>query len=250
MSHDTRPRGGFGMLMRSLLIQGAWNYRTMLGSGFAFALLPALKRLYGNDPNALARAIERHSEHFNAHPYLAPIALGAIARLESDQVDVETIRRFRTAVRGPLGGLGDTLVWATWLPLVAVCSLVLYWFGVPGWGVVLAFVLVYNVGHLGLRVWGLWLGLDAGRDVGARLTAVDLGSWARRLQGPLVIGLGVLCGAVLSAPGGLSSIGPAWSALAAVAFVLGLAGGHRAWRPAAMATVGAIAFIGLWGILS
>ena len=238
------------MLVRSLLIQGAWNYRTMLGSGFAFALLPTLKRVYREDPAELQRAIDRQSEHFNAHPYLASIALGAVARLEADRVDSETIRRFRTAVRGPLGGLGDTLVWATWLPLVAVCSLVLYWFGVPGGRVVLVFILVYNVGHLGLRGWGLRLGLDAGRDVGARLTAVDLGSWARRLQGPLVVGLGVLSGAVLSAPEGLSSMGPVWSALATVAFVVGLVGGHRAWRPAAVATVGVIAFIGLWGILS
>jgi len=238
------------MLMRSLLIQGAWNYRTMLGSGFAFALLPTLKRVYGKDPEELARAIERHSEHFNAHPYLAPIALGAVARLETDQVDGDTVRRFRTAVRAPLGGLGDTLVWATWLPLVAVCSLVLYWFGVPGGVVVLAFVVVYNLGHLGLRAWGLRLGLDAGRDVGARLTAVDLGGWARRLQGPLAIGLGVLSGVVLSAPGGVSSSGPAWAALAAVAFVVGLVGGHRVWRPAAVVTVGVIGFIGLWGILT
>ena len=41
------------MLLRSLVIQGVWNYRTMLGTGFAFALLPTLKRVYGDDTVAL-----------------------------------------------------------------------------------------------------------------------------------------------------------------------------------------------------
>ena len=239
-----------GMLLRSLLIQGAWNYGTMLGPGFAFTLLPVLRRVHAGDPEALSSALERHAEHFNAHPYLASIALGAVARLESGGADSDTVRRFRTAVRGPLGGLGDTLVWATWLPLVAVGALVLYWFGVPGWVATLTFVIVYNVGHLGLRTWGLRLGLEAGRDVGKRLTEANLGGWARRLQGLLVLGLGVLSGAILGAPDGLGSSGPVVAGLAVVGFVAGLVGGHRAWRPAAAATVVVIAFIGAWGILS
>ncbi|MDE3005106.1 MAG: PTS system mannose/fructose/sorbose family transporter subunit IID [Gemmatimonadota bacterium] len=245
-----RPPGGMGMLLRSLVIQGVWNYRTMLGAGFAFALLPTLKRVFGDDPVALGQAIERHSEHFNAHPSLAPIALGAIARLETDGADSDTVRRFRTAVCGPLGGLGDTLVWATWLPLVAVCALVLYWFGAPGGGVALTFVVVYNLGHLGLRAWGLRLGLDSGRDVGARLTAADLGGVARRLQGPLALGLGVLCGVILASPEGLAAIGPVWVGFGSLAFLVGLVGGHRAWRPAAVLTVVVIAWFGLWGRFS
>lgn len=252
MIRETRSVPAAGLLLRSLVVQGVWNYRTMLGHGFAFALLPTLRRVYRDDPDGLARAIERHSEHFNAHPYLVPIALGAVARLETDGEDDEIIRRFRTAVRGPLGGLGDTLIWATWLPLVAVCSLLLYWSGVPAWGVVLAFTLTYNAGHLGLRLWGLRLGLDAGRAVGTRLNDVDLASWVHRLQTLLTGGLGLLCGVLLATPGGLSftGAGSAWSLLAATAFVAGLVGGHRMWRPAAVLTVCVTGFIGLWGMLS
>ncbi|MCH1570003.1 MAG: PTS system mannose/fructose/sorbose family transporter subunit IID [Longimicrobiales bacterium] len=247
---DARQVVRAGMLFRSLLIQGAWNYGTMLGPGFAFTLLPVLRRVHAEDPAALASSIERHAEHFNAHPYLASVALGAVARMESDGADNETVRRFKTALRGPLGGLGDTLVWATWLPLVAVGALVLYWFGVPGWVATLTFVVVYNVGHLGLRAWGLRLGLEAGRDVGTRLTEADLGGWARRLQHLLVLGLGVLSGTILGAPDGLGSFGPVVAGLAVVGFVAGLVGGHRAWRPAAAVMVVVIALIGAWGILS
>ena len=34
------------VLLRSFTIQGSWNYRTMLGGGFAFAILPVLRRVY------------------------------------------------------------------------------------------------------------------------------------------------------------------------------------------------------------
>ena len=94
---------------RSFMIQGSWNYHTMLGSGFAFAMLPALRRLFAGDPEGMETSLRRHLEHFNAHPYLSNVALGAALRLEADGQDGETVRRFKTAVRGPLGGLGDAL---------------------------------------------------------------------------------------------------------------------------------------------
>ena len=69
---------------RSFLIQGSWNYRTMLGSGFAVAMLPALRLIFRENPVALEASVRRHLEHFNAHPYLSNIALGAALRLEAD----------------------------------------------------------------------------------------------------------------------------------------------------------------------
>ena len=84
---------------RTFLIQGSWNYHTMLGTGFAWALLPALRRLHADDPAGLEAAAARHVEHFNAHPYLAGVALGAVVRLETDGEQPETVSRFKTAVR-------------------------------------------------------------------------------------------------------------------------------------------------------
>ncbi len=104
--------------LRSFVVQGSWNYHTMLGSGFAFALLPGLRRVYAGDREGYEAAVRRHLEHFNAHPYLVGLALGATLRMEEDGVGAETVHRFKVAVRGPLGSLGDQLVWATWLPLV------------------------------------------------------------------------------------------------------------------------------------
>ncbi|HET9947616.1 MAG TPA: PTS system mannose/fructose/sorbose family transporter subunit IID [Longimicrobiales bacterium] len=234
-------------LLRSFLVQGSWNYRTMLGCGFAFALLPALRRLFGASPAALDAATRRHLELFNAHPYLVGIALGAVLRLEAEGADPETIRRFKLAVRGPLGSLGDALVWAAWLPALSLLALAVYWLGAPGWLAVAGFLVVYNVGHVGLRLWGFRVGLEGGLDVGVLLRNADLGRWTARLRAVVALLLGVVAGALLAGDRALAGAGAGWAAVAAAAFVVGLAVGHRAWRPAAATVVAAIALLAALG---
>lgn len=232
---------------RSFLIQGSWNHRTMLGSGFAFAMLPALRALFPGDPPKLEAALRRHLEHFNAHPYLADVALGAVLRLEADGEDPEGVRRFKTAVRGPLGGLGDALVWGAWLPAVSLAALTLLWLDAPGWVAVLLFVIVYNAGHVGLRAWGFVTGLNGGRGVGRSLGAAALSRWTDRVKKLAGVLLGMFCGAVLAGSGGLAESGFVWAALACAAFVAGNLAGHRVWRPAAVAMVAVVALLATWG---
>lgn len=233
--------------LRSFLIQASWNYRTMLGSGFAFALLPALRRLFRDDPAALEAAIRRHMEHFNAHPYLAGLALGAALKLEAEGEDPEAVRRFKTAVRGPLGGLGDNLVWAAWLPATSLAALSLFWLGVPGGWAVATFVVVYNVGHVALRAWGFMAGLSEGRGVARSLGAASLPAWTERFRSAAVLLLGLFTGIVLAGDGGIGEAGPVWGAVAVAAFVCGALVGHRLWRPAAVAVVAAVALLATWG---
>ena len=236
-------------LARTLLVQGSWNYRTMIASGFAFALLPALRQLTAGSKEELDAAVDRHLEHFNAHPYLSALALGAVLRLEADGAEPQTVRRLKVALRGPLGSLGDALVWATVLPGTALASLSLMWLGVDPWIAVALFLLVFNVVHIGLRIWGFQAGLSAGRDVGRILSRADLSAWTRRLE-PVVVGLlGLLTGAVIGGEDGLVPAGAVWLLLAAGAFVVGLLAGHRAWRPAAVLTVAAIGIAALAGVV-
>ena len=229
--------------LRSFLIQGSWNYHTMLGCGFAFALLPGLRRLHGAEAEEMVASLGRHVELFNAHPYLSGVALGAVLKLERDGADAETVRRFKLAVRGPLGSLGDALVWASWLPSVSVLALALYWLGVPGWLSVLTFLVVYNAGHVALRVWGFKVGWSEGRDVGQRLASAGLTAWTNRVRAAGALVLGTLVGALLAADGGLAEAGVLWVSLALAAFLAGLLVGHRAWRPAAATVVTAIALL-------
>jgi len=236
--------------LRSFLIQGSWNYHTMLGSGFAFSMLPALKKLYGGSPEEMEASVERHLEHFNAHPYLAGVALGAALRLEAEGADPETVRRFKLAVRGPLGSLGDGLVWAAWLPGTSVLALALYWLGLPGWWAAVVFLVVYNVGHVALRFWGFRAGLKEGRMVGRRLEKANLGGWTARLKGGVTVLLGILVGALLAGGNGLAGAGAVWIVAATAAFVAGLRAGHHAWRPAAATVVAVIGILAALGVLS
>jgi PTS system mannose-specific IID component len=235
--------------MRSFLVQGSWNYHTMIGTGFAFAMLPGLKRIFADDPDSMDTSLRRHLDHFNAHPYLANVALGAALRLEADGSDAQTVRRFKTAVRGPLGSLGDSLIWAAWLPTISLTALAMWWLGLPGWVVVAVFLTLYNAGHLGLRIWGFRAGLRAGRDVARTLGEAGLAQLGERIKSVASLLVGVLSGIVLASRTGLSEAGFPWVFLAIVGFVAGLLVGHRAWRPTAIAMVAAIALIGAWGVL-
>src|SRR5207237_102193 len=89
-------------------------------------------------------ALARESHYFNAHPYLASVAVGALARAELDGEPPERIERFRTALAGPLGSVGDRLVWAGWLPFCSLAALAIFGLGAslgPG-GSLLGVVLV------------------------------------------------------------------------------------------------------------
>jgi PTS system mannose-specific IID component len=231
---------------RSFMIQGSWNYHTMLGSGFAFAMLPALRRLFAGDPEGMEASLRRHLEHFNAHPYLSNVALGAALRLEADGQDGDTVRRFKTALRGPLGGLGDALVWAAWLPAVSLAALSLVWLGAPGWVAVLVFLGVYNAGHLGLRAWGFRVGLQDGSSVGKRLSEASLDVWTGRVRSLATALLGIMVGVVLAGRDGLGAAGAEWGVLAVLAFLGGLLVGSRLWRPAAVL----VALLATWGLVT
>jgi mannose PTS system EIID component len=158
------------MFLRLLAIQGSWNYETFLGNGIAFAMEPALRLLPGGPTGAAFKAaMARQCAYFNAHPYLAAIAVGALARAELDREPPERIERFRTALAGPLGSVGDRLVWAGWLPFCSLLALLAFGLGAGTGSVLLIFLGVYNAGHLALRLWGLRTGWTHGLHVAAAL---------------------------------------------------------------------------------
>lgn len=231
---------------RAFLIQGSWNYRVMQGTGMAFAMLPVLRHL-GLRGADLDEALGRHAEHFNAHPYLTSVALGALSRLECDGATPETVRRFRAAIRGPLGALGDRVVWVTWLPLAAVIALLLYWSGRTGLWAVAALVVLYNGLHLTMRFRGFQVGFESGTALAGRLRTLDPSGWSERVGLLLILLVGALAGLLLRS--GASQGGDlVWTAIGGIAFLLGLFGGVRLWRPTAILTVGIVVVFTLLGL--
>jgi PTS system mannose-specific IID component len=158
------------VFIRLLAVQGSWNYETLLGNGIGFCLEPALRGLPGGVHSpAFHQALARESRYFNAHPYLASVAVGALARAELEGADPMRIERFRTALCGPLGSVGDRLVWAGWLPFCSLFSLAVFGLGLSPAAVVGLFLILYNVGHFGLRMWGLNTGWKHGLRVASAL---------------------------------------------------------------------------------
>ena len=166
--------GRWRALFRLFAVQGAWNYERMLGVGMGYAAEPLLEDLKSADPSRHQEAVVRSAEFFNCHPYLAGVALGALARAEYESVPGPQILRLRTALCSPLGALGDQLFWAGLLPSLIGAALILVTFGHSAWAVA-GFLVLYNVCRLATAVWGLRAGLASGMQVGAAIT----GSWLR-----------------------------------------------------------------------
>jgi PTS system mannose-specific IID component len=170
------------MFMRLLAIQGSWNYETLIGTGTAYCIEPALRLLPGGVKGQAYRdALGRQSQYFNAHPYLAAVAVGALARAELDGESPKQIERYRRALCSPLGSLGDRLVWASWLPFCSIVALGMFALGAGALLTVGGFLVLYNAGHIWLRLWGLRVGWREGLRV-----APSLGTPVLR-QGPQLI---------------------------------------------------------------
>lgn len=167
---NVSPLTWVNIFTRLLAIQGSWNYETLLGNGVGFCVEPALRLLPGGVHGpAFQAAMTRQSAYFNAHPYLASVAVGALARAELSGVPANHIERFRTALCGPLGSVGDRLVWAGWLPFCSLIGLLCFGLGAGPAAVLITFVVLYNAGHFALRVWGLRVGWTRGLGVASAL---------------------------------------------------------------------------------
>jgi PTS system mannose-specific IID component len=244
MTHtdSERPAGWLSSFLRQFVVQGSWNNRSMLGSGFAFCMIPLL-RGRGLSGEGLDDAVRNHTSTFNTHPYLAGLVLGAVTRMEDGGADPETIARFKRAIQGALGALGDVLVWGAWRPVTILLALVLVWAGAPPWIPVSVFLVLYNGGHLALRWWGYNQGLAYGGDVGKRLHRAELSRLAERAFSAGALLLGILAGALVVSRLGAADAGWLWSFAGVSAFGVGLKFGHRALRGATLFLVLVITFL-------
>lgn len=103
---------------RSLTFQMSWCYERMQAQGFCATIIPILKKIYTKKED-LTLALKRHLEFFNTCPnYGGYPILGITVALEEQQADPDMIRGIKTALMGPLAGLGDTMMWVILGPLL------------------------------------------------------------------------------------------------------------------------------------
>lgn len=184
------------MFLRSLLLQSTWNFERMQNLGFAYALAPALTRLHGSG-EALDRALQRHLEVFNTHPYMASAVLGMVLKLEESLAagggaTEAQIRSLKLGLLGSYGAIGDGLVWAGLGPLAMIVAAlvgVLTW---SAWWGLAVFLGVYNLGHLVVRLGGFVLGYERGMAAVLVIRDFNLPRWTRRIRTAALGLLGVL----------------------------------------------------------
>jgi mannose PTS system EIID component len=100
------------------MFQCGWNYERMQSVGYAFAILPILKKTRP-DPEEYKEAFLTNLNFFNTNPVVgAPLIIGAHAALEEAGASLDTTEGLKVGLMGPLAGVGDTVVWALYNSII------------------------------------------------------------------------------------------------------------------------------------
>ena len=180
------------LFFRSLALEANFNFETWQNSGFAFAIIPVLKKLY-TTKQSMAAALKRHLQFFNTSPYGSTLIIGIVAAMEeqnkrSEDFDEESINSVKLGLMGPLAGVFDSLFWGTFKIIAAGAGVSL---AIKGnvLGPIL-FLLIFNVPHLILRYNLTFIGYRTGTRFLQNLAKTNV--MDRLTAGSAILGLMVI----------------------------------------------------------
>ena len=181
------------MFLRSMALEANFNFETWQNTGFAFSMLPALKKLYPGK-EAMAAALRRHLQLFNTSTYGSTLIIGLTAAMEEQNsrdadFNSESINSVKLGLMGPLAGVFDSLFWGTLKVIAAGVGTSLALKGHLS-GAVL-FILLFNVPHLLLRYQLTFIGYRAGTrwlQQLARTHVMDKLTYGASILGLMVVG--------------------------------------------------------------
>lgn len=158
---------------RSFTINASYQYERQMNQGFVYSMIPVINKLYDKKEDR-AEALERHSEFFNVTPMVSPLVMGITAAMEEvnandEQFDPTSITSVKSALMGPLSGIGDSVFWGTLRPLAAgiACSLALAGNAVAP----VLFYVLFNVFNVACRYFGLFKGYEMGTSLLSKMAA-------------------------------------------------------------------------------
>ncbi len=167
----------------------------MQSLGFAYAIEPALRKLYP-DPEEYESRLRLHMTYFNTQPYLASYILGAVTRLEQERASgrkpLADVQGLKTSLMAPLGAIGDSFFWGSLKPFAAVMAVALVITG--SWWAPLLFLAVYNSVHVVLRAGVLVSGFRSGGDAVEFMARYRFTKTAKLLKVTSLAMLGVIPG--------------------------------------------------------
>ena len=176
---------------RSQFLQGSWNYERMQNLGWAYSLIPAIKKLYTNKEDQAA-ALKRHLEFFNTHPYVAAPIMGVTLALEEErangvEIDDAAIQGVKIGMMGPLAGIGDPVFWFTVRPILGALGASLAASGnIVG-------PLLFFFGWNAIRMAFLWYTQEFGYKAGSEITKDMSGGILKDItKGASILGMFIL----------------------------------------------------------
>ena len=91
--------------------QWSWNYETMQGSGYGWVVWPAMKELYGDDPEKMKEMLRAESGYFNTTPAMSHLIVGADLALQEElgTESKDMVMAMKSGLMGPFAGVGDTI---------------------------------------------------------------------------------------------------------------------------------------------
>ena len=152
------------IFFRSLALDANFNFETWQNTGFAFSILPVLKKLYTNK-EVMSKALKRHLQFFNTTAHGSTLILGITAAMEEqnskqEDFDEESINAVKFGLMGPLAGVFDSLFWGTLKVIAAGVGISLALDGnILG---PILFILVFNIPHILLRYNLTFIGYNTG----------------------------------------------------------------------------------------
>lgn len=181
----------FSVAWRHQFLQGSWNYERMQNGGWAYSIIPAIKKLYPEKDDQI-KALKRHLEFYNTHPYVSSPVMGVTLALEEERangapVDDAAIQGVKVGMMGPLAGVGDPVFWFTARPILGALGASMALSG-NIIGPILFFV-VWNI----MRFAFMWYTQEFGYKVGTTISQ-DLsgGLLGKITQGASILGMFVI----------------------------------------------------------
>lgn len=181
---------------RSFALQGAFNYEKMQNVGYAYAMVPVIRKLYSKEQDQ-ADALKRHLAIFNSTPAVTPMIMGITAAMEeqnanNDNFATDSINSVKASLMAPLAGVGDSLFFGTFRVIAAGVGISLAKQGnILG---PLLFWILYNIPNFLVRIYGLKYGYKAGVNSLAKLQGN--GMMAKLMEAVGIIGMMVVGGMV------------------------------------------------------
>lgn len=98
------------------------SYERLQALVFCVSMAPALKKLYPNKEEYIA-ALKRHLVFYNTDSIPGGIILGIILGMEEskangEEISGDAITSLKTGLMGPIAAIGDSIIWAAYMPIL------------------------------------------------------------------------------------------------------------------------------------